>query len=141
MVVGEPTLMGGEFGDEDERLITRLENQQFEPNSNEEDRPPDAQNMPGVGPPGSGPNPGNAPAQPHAGGPPGPAGGMNSNQGPQSGGLQGSPSLHSPWHSGRKTPQAPLTPADEKVSEWNYRKVSSTSSPRGDPSQAKNAVL
>ena len=31
MVVGEPTLMGGEFGDEDERLITRLENQQYEP--------------------------------------------------------------------------------------------------------------
>ncbi|XP_076437305.1 LIM domain-binding protein 2-like isoform X2 [Babylonia areolata] len=30
MVVGEPTLMGGEFGDEDERLITRLENTQFE---------------------------------------------------------------------------------------------------------------
>ncbi|KAL3865290.1 hypothetical protein ACJMK2_006899 [Sinanodonta woodiana] len=30
MVVGEPTLMGGEFGDEDERLITRLENAQFE---------------------------------------------------------------------------------------------------------------
>lgn len=26
MVVGEPTLMGGEFGDEDERVITRLEN-------------------------------------------------------------------------------------------------------------------
>ena len=31
MVVGEPTLMGGEFGDEDERLITRLENSQFDP--------------------------------------------------------------------------------------------------------------
>ncbi|XP_072027025.1 LIM domain-binding protein 2-like isoform X9 [Amphiura filiformis] len=31
MVVGEPSLMGGEFGDEDERLITRLENTQFEP--------------------------------------------------------------------------------------------------------------
>ena len=30
MVVGEPTLMGGEFGDEDERLITRLENNQFD---------------------------------------------------------------------------------------------------------------
>ncbi|XP_019411115.1 PREDICTED: LIM domain-binding protein 1 isoform X1 [Crocodylus porosus] len=30
MVVGEPTLMGGEFGDEDERLITRLENTQFD---------------------------------------------------------------------------------------------------------------
>lgn len=38
MVVGEPTLMGGEFGDEDERLITRLENQQFEPNSTEEEK-------------------------------------------------------------------------------------------------------
>ena len=29
-MVGEPTLMGGEFGDEDERLITRLENTQLE---------------------------------------------------------------------------------------------------------------
>ena len=37
MVVGEPTLMGGEFGDEDERLITRLENAQFEPNGENED--------------------------------------------------------------------------------------------------------
>ena len=33
MVVGEPSLMGGEFGDEDERLITRLENNQYDPNS------------------------------------------------------------------------------------------------------------
>lgn len=38
MVVGEPTLMGGEFGDEDERLITRLENQQFEPNATEDEK-------------------------------------------------------------------------------------------------------
>ncbi|XP_061060634.1 LIM domain-binding protein 2-like [Eubalaena glacialis] len=30
MVVGEPALMGGEFGDEDERLITRLENTQYD---------------------------------------------------------------------------------------------------------------
>lgn len=30
MVVGEPTLMGGEFGEEDERLITRLENTQYD---------------------------------------------------------------------------------------------------------------
>lgn len=30
MVVGEPSLMGGEFGDEDERVITRLENNQYE---------------------------------------------------------------------------------------------------------------
>ena len=33
MVVGEPTLMGGELGDEDERLITRLENSQYDPAS------------------------------------------------------------------------------------------------------------
>ncbi|XP_014780390.1 LIM domain-binding protein 2 isoform X3 [Octopus bimaculoides] len=38
MVVGEPTLMGGEFGDEDERLITRLENTQYEPNGTEEEQ-------------------------------------------------------------------------------------------------------
>ena len=31
MVVGEPSLMGGEFGEEDERLITRLENTQCDP--------------------------------------------------------------------------------------------------------------
>lgn len=30
MVVGEPSLMGGDFGDEDERLITRLENTQYD---------------------------------------------------------------------------------------------------------------
>ena len=34
MVVGEPSLMGGEFGDEDERLITRLENHQYDPAAN-----------------------------------------------------------------------------------------------------------
>lgn len=31
MLVGEPSLMGGDFGEEDERLITRLENNQIEP--------------------------------------------------------------------------------------------------------------
>ena len=31
MVVGEPSLMGGEFGEEDERLISRLENSQYDP--------------------------------------------------------------------------------------------------------------
>ena len=35
MLVGEPTLMGGELGDEDERLITRLENTQYKPNEDE----------------------------------------------------------------------------------------------------------
>ncbi|XP_064631473.1 LIM domain-binding protein 2-like isoform X3 [Lineus longissimus] len=46
MVVGEPTLMGGEFGDEDERLITRLENTQYEPNGAEEGQ--DYTNSPAV---------------------------------------------------------------------------------------------
>lgn len=36
-MVGEPTLMGGEFGDEDERLITRLENAQFDGTNGLED--------------------------------------------------------------------------------------------------------
>ena len=31
MIVGEPTMMGGDFGDEDERLITRLENSNYDP--------------------------------------------------------------------------------------------------------------
>ena len=31
MIVGEPSLMGGDFGEEDERLITRLENSQYDP--------------------------------------------------------------------------------------------------------------
>lgn len=39
--------MGGEFGDEDERLITRLENSQFEPNNTEEDNK-DFQNSPNL---------------------------------------------------------------------------------------------
>ncbi|CAF1402316.1 unnamed protein product [Adineta steineri] len=33
MIVGEPSLMGGEMDDEDERYITRLENTQYDPNS------------------------------------------------------------------------------------------------------------
>ncbi|UJR23864.1 hypothetical protein I4U23_026836 [Adineta vaga] len=32
MIVGEPSLMGGEMDDEDERYITRLENSQYDPN-------------------------------------------------------------------------------------------------------------
>ena len=47
MVVGEPTLMGGEFGDEDERLITRLENTQYEATNTEEDSK-DFQNSPAL---------------------------------------------------------------------------------------------
>jgi LIM domain-binding protein 1 len=39
MVVGEPSLMGGEFGDEDERLITRLENTQYDASNSLEHDP------------------------------------------------------------------------------------------------------
>ena len=33
MVVGEPSMMGGDFGDDNERMITRLENTQYDPNA------------------------------------------------------------------------------------------------------------
>ncbi|CAG0916702.1 unnamed protein product [Notodromas monacha] len=87
MVVGEPSLMGGEFGDEDERLITRLENAQFEAANGLEDpghfdggmltsapSPWQQQGAPGsVGPPpgggGGGPGPGPGGMTP-TGGPP-----------------------------------------------------------------------
>uniref|UniRef100_A0A8D0B9E8 LIM domain binding 2 n=1 Tax=Salvator merianae TaxID=96440 RepID=A0A8D0B9E8_SALMN len=48
MVVGEPTLMGGEFGDEDERLITRLENTQYDA-ANGLDDDEDFNNSPALG--------------------------------------------------------------------------------------------
>jgi LIM interaction domain (LID) len=32
MIVGEPSLMGGDMDDEDERYITRIENAQYDPN-------------------------------------------------------------------------------------------------------------
>ncbi|XP_039182435.1 LIM domain-binding protein 2 isoform X2 [Crotalus tigris] len=48
MVVGEPTLMGGEFGDEDERLITRLENMQYDA-ANGLDDDEDFNNSPALG--------------------------------------------------------------------------------------------
>ena len=48
MVVGEPTLMGGEFGDKDERLIARLENSQYDPsndaNQSSQDHGPNVNN-------------------------------------------------------------------------------------------------
>ena len=33
MVVGEPSMMGGDYGEEDERTISRVENTQFDPNA------------------------------------------------------------------------------------------------------------
>ena len=70
--------MGGEFGDEDERLITRLENSQFEPGDDQDHCPP--QGHPGSGHPG--------PGLP----PPGP------DQ------FQSSPTLNSPWARDKRTP-------------------------------------
>ena len=99
MVVGEPSLMGGEFGDEDERLITRLENAQFETANGLED--------PNMGPGPMGPGnpydggPGMLPGapspwqQPGSVGPPPPQsmtpgpGGPPSNQAPMNSGLDG----------------------------------------------------
>ncbi|XP_026478381.1 LIM domain-binding protein 2 [Ctenocephalides felis] len=96
MVVGEPSLMGGEFGDEDERLITRLENTQYDASSA-------ASGGPTVGDPGGPPGgpsggPGGPPDQPSyhhqqdgSGGgswPPPPPGPPTSSGGPQgNGGL------------------------------------------------------
>lgn len=63
MVVGEPSLMGGEFGEEDERLISRLENSQYDPAAAAAQA---AANV--VGPP---PGPPGGPLGPHGmGGPP-----------------------------------------------------------------------
>lgn len=93
MVVGEPSLMGGEFGDEDERVITRLENNQYDSSAvptNGLDENVD------FGPPGlGGPPNSNQPPQSQSVGPPSnqpptpqqmnqpPSNQMNSNNGAQ----------------------------------------------------------
>ncbi len=113
MVVGEPTLMGGEFGDEDERVITRLENQQFTngDSENHEHLPPGGN---GSNPPGVGPGPG-----PHTpgsqGGPPPPGGGAGpppvpcSSGGPPSSQFRGSPSLQNQWGPDQKPQPEPIS--------------------------------
>ncbi len=53
MIVGEPSLMGGDFGEEDERLITRLENSQYDPSL--------CHSMDNFGGPGGGVMPGGGP--------------------------------------------------------------------------------
>ncbi|XP_076037797.1 uncharacterized protein LOC143023163 isoform X2 [Oratosquilla oratoria] len=93
MVVGEPSLMGGEFGDEDERLITRLENSQYDGTPLEDGG---AGGPHGAGPGGPGPGPGGPGSAP--GGPPGgPSGPTTFNNSPMSG----------PW------PQDPSRPAGQ----------------------------
>jgi LIM domain-binding protein 1 len=86
MVVGEPTLMGGEFGDEDERLITRLENSQFEPNLCDDGS---GGGMDGADPSGQGP--------------------------PHSSQYNSSPMHNSPWGSDKKPPARSGTPGGEDV--------------------------
>ncbi|XP_046819394.1 LIM domain-binding protein 2 isoform X9 [Vespa crabro] len=93
MVVGEPSLMGGEFGDEDERLITRLENTQYDA-ANSLD--PHSHDTTGGPPPHphqfhSEPTPGNSWPPDRGPGPGPPQGGPGSQgvQGTQGGGSSG----------------------------------------------------
>ncbi|XP_078494712.1 LIM domain-binding protein 2 [Ciona intestinalis] len=52
MMVSEPTLMGCEFGDEDERMITRLENNQFDgPSVKSEEHDTSAASFPSISSP------------------------------------------------------------------------------------------
>lgn len=111
MVVGEPSLMGGEFGDEDERLITRLENSQYDTaatagvdDASANAPPPggptaSAQNTPNAPPPQGGPNQNSQPGNPHHNN--GPNAGTN-NGGPVPPSSQGGghPYTSSPHHMG-----------------------------------------
>jgi len=117
MVVGEPTLMGGEFGDEDERVITRLENNQYEANGAEDSGM--APGAPNPGPPGPpvgdikppATNGGATPSNTAPGGSTTPGGGPSSAQ------FHGSPSLQSPWGTDKKTPQPLDVPPIETKTE------------------------
>lgn len=112
MVVGEPSLMGGEFGDEDERLITRLENSQYETavvdsvDQNSQQQPTSAvPNPPQPGGPTSQPPPNNPPppsqSTPTGGAGSGPQQPPHSQtHHPSQGGPQGGPFTSSPHHMG-----------------------------------------
>jgi len=113
MVVGEPTLMGGEFGDEDERLITRLENTQIETNGGSapagecnDSVPIDQKNiLPTSGAVTSASQ--NAGLNSKVGGP--------GSQPPSNPQFQNSPSVHSPWGTDKKTPQPTPSPTEIKT--------------------------
>ena len=95
MVVGEPSLMGGEFGEEDERLISRLENAQYDPAAQAAQAAAQGPPLPGGGPPGPPPGPpmmedpsglgGPPPGGPGIWPPPGPGGPPPPSSGPPSG--------------------------------------------------------
>lgn len=40
LIVGEPSMMGNEYGEEDERAISRIENTQYDPNMLQHGGPP-----------------------------------------------------------------------------------------------------
>ncbi|XP_031785433.1 LIM domain-binding protein 2 isoform X5 [Nasonia vitripennis] len=95
MVVGEPSLMGGEFGDEDERLITRLENTQYDAANSLDPHSHEASGGPPPHPHQfhSEPQPGNSWPPDRGPGPPQGGPGNQGVQGPQGGagaGVQGS---------------------------------------------------
>ncbi|XP_012281548.1 LIM domain-binding protein 2 isoform X1 [Orussus abietinus] len=95
MVVGEPSLMGGEFGDEDERLITRLENTQYDAANSLDPHSHDASGGPPPHPHQfhSEPTPGNSWPPDRGPGPPqgGPGSqGVQGSQGGAGAGVQGS---------------------------------------------------
>ncbi len=48
MVVGEPSLMGGEYGEEDERVISRMENTQYDPTNSLVGAPLPPSSLPGM---------------------------------------------------------------------------------------------
>ncbi|XP_054167528.1 LIM domain-binding protein 2-like isoform X2 [Oppia nitens] len=99
MVVGEPSLMGGEFGDEDERLITRLENHQFDPNvANVTNGLEECDDFGPLGGPHGGP-PGNGPPPGWPGGHP-PGSSMNPNSGPPLPNVNNGHSSHGPGSHG-----------------------------------------
>lgn len=92
MVVGEPSLMGGEFGDEDERLITRLENSQYDTSAAQGGGVVDDPTTSSSQPPPS------ANAPPNPGGPQQPPPTSNNNGGPNA--PSGAPYTSSPHHMG-----------------------------------------
>uniref|UniRef100_V9IM87 LIM domain-binding protein 2 n=1 Tax=Apis cerana TaxID=7461 RepID=V9IM87_APICE len=93
MVVGEPSLMGGDFGEEDERVITRLENTQYDATNSLD---PHSHDTPGGPPPHphqfhSEPTPGNSWPPDRGPGPPqgGPGSQGVQGQGGAAAGVQG----------------------------------------------------
>lgn len=106
MIVGEPTLMGGDFGEDDERLITRLENTQYDAQAAAAAIAAQQQQMAQTGcgvPPGSGGGPQMPPNFNRSGGPSFVGGSGSMMGGPMmgpGGPIMNSPSGQSPMYPG-----------------------------------------